>query len=835
LVLAGAVGCGIKKPSSSDTSPVVVVLPADAPPDPVGWCPSSGEPSGPLAFARCSLSHALGRASLVAEVAIITADDPAAAGVLSRSGAALDARPESFVVTTVGDTTFVVGRDATGALYGAQALAERIAVQGPAALPVAPVLAGAPSLAIRAANPFLLLQRIDEPAWFFLSQDFWRQYLDLLLAARINFLDLHGMYSVETTVFPNALLYFATSKSFPAVGVPAADREKNLAMLGTVVSMAAARGIKVGLMSYRADTSLTGDDNQMLTDDAQVKLYTREAVEDLARRVPGLWRLGFRIGESARSAAWYEDTFVAGIQAAGTGVGLSTRTWGASKPDILNIVAAAGVDDTIVEAKFNGEHLGAPYAIQGGLVATSIGGYSFQDFLNPPVPYHFVFQLRAGGTHRIFRYASYERTRRTVKALTISPAVRGFTLEPPHAYFPAQDYYHANRGDRFSDWTFQRDELAYLLFGRLGYDPETPEAFFRQALAARLGSDALWDAMQAASDVVPWLQTAHTCGLDSRDQAPELELGGDVGYWASPWQTQSANSACGLHRPMDSFAVALPDELADDLVSGRPTTRISPLDVARVLLDDAAHARVAGSIVGTAPASAETRDVVRECTALADLATYFAHKLRAASALAVFQKTGRADYRDTASSEAATSAQARRQLAADTRHIAPFADHLRMAALNLGTFHWSRQLDRLAEDQSAIDAISKSVAATPPPPPAVDLPEPSAWLGSQRAPGPGLQSLEVSPPDPAAAAWVVTARLASPAPPGTQVRILWKPFNSQTEWRSAEATATSDGSFAATIDGGAAGGFFAAEVVTDVGGWRYPNAAVATPYIVLPP
>ena len=40
-----------------------------------------------------------------------------------------------------------------------------------------------------------------------------------------------------------------------------------------------------------------------------------------------------------------------------------------------------------------------------------------------------------------------------------------------------------------------------LAFGRLAYDPGAPEAAFRMALAARVGTDALWDAVQAASDI----------------------------------------------------------------------------------------------------------------------------------------------------------------------------------------------------------------------------------------------------------------------------------------------------------------------------------------------
>ncbi len=604
-------------------------------PTPLGWCPTSGEPAEPVGFGRCQLTRALGRAGVIADVAVLTIDDPSAGAALAEVGQTVDTRPESFIVVTVGATTYVIGRDAAGALYGAQELSERIKTSGAAALPVWPALTGAPMLAIRAANPFLLLRQPEETAWYFLNRDYWREYLDLLLASRINFLDLHGMYSLDSTIFPNALLYFATSASFPDVGVPAVERQQNVAALNDLVAMAAARGIRVGLMSYRADASLSGDGDSMLTSEDDLKTYTREAAEDLARKVPGLWRLGFRIGESAKPASWYQDTFIAGVRAAGTGVRIATRTWGATKPDILSIVGAGG-EDTIVEAKFNGEQLGAPYAVEGG-VFSAAGPYSYQSFLTPPAPYQFVFQLRAGGTHRIFRYASYQRTQRTVNALALSPLVRGFSLEPPHAYYPARDYYHANRGDRFSDWTFRRDELAYLLFGRLGYDPSTPESVFRQALVARVGTDRLWAAVQAASDIVPWMQTAHTCGIDSRDAAPELELAGDVGFWASPTHTNAPASACVGHTAMDQFAIALPFDVADDLVKGQSTTRLSPMDIARIVMNDAAVASSAASTAGTAPPAPEERDVVRDCLALADLGNYFGHKLRAASALAVYR------------------------------------------------------------------------------------------------------------------------------------------------------------------------------------------------------
>jgi len=41
---------------------------------------------------------------------------------------------------------------------------------------------------------------------------------------------------------------------------------------------------------------------------------------------------------------------------------------------------------------------------------------------------------------------------------------------------PVRDDYHAMDVDRFSPWAFGRDELQYQMFGRLAYDPTTPEA-----------------------------------------------------------------------------------------------------------------------------------------------------------------------------------------------------------------------------------------------------------------------------------------------------------------------------------------------------------------------
>jgi hypothetical protein len=716
-------------------------------------------------------------------------------------------------------------------MYGALELAERVGLDGASVVPISAPVVAAPAVPIRGAQLYMTLPTASESpesAWWLRDPSYWTAYLDLLAHARIDFLDLRGMYNPSNTIFPNALLYFATSATYPAVGVLRSDRDANAAMLETIVAMAGVRGIRVGFMTFRSDTSADGTTPGIALTDSELEVYTREAVANLLRRVPGIWRIGVRIGESGHDAAWYKGSFVAGIDDACHTARFYTRTWLSSKPQILDLISSAG-DDPMVQAKYNGEQLGAPYVIAGGMFP-SWTSYSYEDYLAPPRPYSFVFEVRTGGTHRIFRFASYARVARAVDSFVLGSS-KGFALEPPGAYFPQRDFYHASVADRFSPWVFSRDELQYSLFGRLAYDPKTPERVFRSALAARAGTDALWDAVQAASDIVPWIQTAHTCGPDARDFAADEEWGGPLGYWAGPADAPPPAGSCrGRYQgPFDTFAVASPYETAADLVVGVGTPRVTPLDVARIVLSDAQQARAA-TLARVDAGNPWARDFVRECVALADLGDYFGHKLRAATALAVYAASGASEYVDAARSEAQASSAAWTQLAADTAYVAPFDDNLRVGA----AYHWRNAVASLPADQQSIDAVAAAVSAARP---AFHsgLPVPATWLASGRTDGPGLASLEVTPQDPTAAQWTVTATLLSPVPRTARVQLLYKPLSSLADWKTAPLLG-SGMQFEAVVPGSGAGAMFAVEISTGTGGaWRYPDVLSQTPYVALPP
>jgi len=820
-------------PPAPSLPPPVAAAPTTAtvlvPPLPTnGACASATAPTGPAEYGQCVLARAMTQASCGAKITLLLASDQAAAGV------PVETPPESYSIVSSPDETRVVGRDAAGVMYGAMDLAERVDEHGCAALPLATPVRTTAVLKYRAANLFLTLPEPGEH-WWFRDLTFWTEYLDMMAKGRLNFLDLHGMYDIKSTIFPNALLYFATSASFPEAGVPRAEREANLITLNLIINMAAVRGIQVGLMSYRADLDPLGAEKESREEQAEVPTYTRQAVADLATRAPGLSFLGFRVGESARPPGWYTSTYIAGLKDAHAKAVAYTRTWLAKKADLIHVVEASG-PETIVEAKYNGEQLGPPYIISGGGME-KWHSYSYQDFLEPPAPYQFVFQIRAGGTHRLFRYASYTRTRRAIVSMLMSPRVAGFTLEAAHAYLPQRDFYHANPADSFSPWAFRRDELSYLLFGRLGYDPNTPESVFRAILKHRVGTDALWDAVQAASDITPWILAGHTCGPDQRDYAPELELGGPVSYWATPSLGKPPHDACGKpHQPFDAFAVAMPNEAAADLLERRGTSRLSPVELSHLVLEDAKAARAATQ-VPIDSANPEARDVVRECVALADLGEWFAHKYRGATALAVYEGSGSAPWLEAARAETREAVTAYEALARDTAYIAPFDEHMRMRKKGLTNFHWQKQVPRLYEEAASIDETVEIVRKQQPPRRAKGpLPDPKVWLTTPRHAGPGLTSLVVSPDDARAREWTVTVTLAAPPPRGAVVKVLHRTFRSDgRDWEFEVATGH-DTTWTARVHGSTDGEMFAVEVNAGPGqAWRYPDVIKETPYRALAP
>ena len=482
---------------------------------------------------------------------------------------------ECYAITPVGNSIKIVGSDPVGAMYGAYEFAERLRNDPEKAWKTK--AEGEPFLQDRGLNLFLTLPwdykkndtdydpaaLIDPERWWFQNEDYWTTLLDLMAKSRLNWLDIHGSWDISVTSAPNLYAYFVTSKNFPLVGVSDAIKAANLKQLNHVIEMAHARGIRVSLMAYEANLKIPQNPNPPYeATEANIYRYTADVVEAMIRQAPGLDAIGYRIGESGKGESFFH-CYTEAVKNSGRDIPIITRSWITRKQNVLPLARAS--KDFTVEIKYNGEQWGAPYMVAGGRVANWYS-YSFEDYLSdsgakgaktwpgneavgggrwPSEPYKIVWQVRANGTHRIFPFYNPDWVRRSITCMKIG-TTSGYTIEGEDAYYPkSPEYYLKDPAGNPFKWTHQRDEMYWMTWGRLGYDPKTPDSTFDAGAKAFLHQEiSNTDEIQADRTVRDmgmlihrWKQDStliskgfmgFSLGPDHRSHAPELEWGGDT-------------------------------------------------------------------------------------------------------------------------------------------------------------------------------------------------------------------------------------------------------------------------------------------------------------------
>ncbi|MHB8634861.1 MAG: alpha/beta hydrolase family protein [Fimbriimonadaceae bacterium] len=681
-------------------------------------------PTSPIDFGRAEVARAAG--ARAADVRIDV-----------RKGAA----PESFTIDGAGRTVRIVGSDATGAMYGAFEFAERLRNEGEKAW--SDKVRATPYLRQRGVNLFLTLPwdyirndtddsdaaLVDPKRWWFQDEHYWTTLLDLMAHSRLNWLDIHGMWDISVTDAPNLYAYFVTSQHFPKVGVPDSVKAADLKQLNHVIDMAHARGIKVSLMSYEARFHTPQNPNPPYkSTEENLYKYTQEVVEAMIRRTPKLDAIGFRIGESGHGASFFK-CYTEAVKRSGRNIPLITRTWATRKRAVLPLARAS--KDFTAEIKYNGEQWAAPYIVVGGRMA-NWGSYSFEDYLSdsgpghatrmwpgqaadgggkwPSEPYKVVWQVRANGTHRIFPFYNPDWVRRTIKCMKVG-TTSGYTVEGEDAYFPKDPlYYLANPADKYVDFIHQRDELYWMTWGRLGYDPTTPDAtfdavvkrWFEPTMSSRTGfmtsasGQAIADLWKRMSEIVPLTYMAHALGPDHRDDAPELETGDN-------------DIAFGEVQPFDPLVFRPADAFWDDGRMSLAAFSAASLNYAR--------ADVARTLPSLQSVPAASRGRLKELSAslpmLGDLALYYSSR---------FAQTAYDAWRDGAaltSIETAKSPQLDFDRGAihwwselsdspEANFYRPFTDRLRM---HTNTFHWRQLLTSLHAEGIAHRQTHREVVA----------------------------------------------------------------------------------------------------------------------------
>jgi hypothetical protein len=523
----------------------------------------------------------------------------------------------------------VIAADERGAMYALLEAAEQIRGSGEL-LPAK----GRPATPLRGIRVFLHNRDLEQ-TWYF-AREHWDAYFAMLAKDRFNRFNL--VFAHQTNYLAPPYPYLVKLAEFPQILVPGltdAERDRNLEMLCYISRTAAEHGIDFALGIWQQNAQV----NQVPIVEGitaeNVGPYSAAGLTKVLSACPDIRSVQVRTNNEsgipeAQQLPFYRDYLFPAIKNAGRTLDL--RTWLQSET-MMAAARTVGVP-TRVSTKYWAEHIGRPYQ-----PPETHEFFGYQALLEKPRPHELFWEVWGLGSHRILLWGNPDFVRRLASTTTVSQSI-GFEIDPPLAqkgYGNRPGHWDvftdAQSARKFWRWDFERYWMFYLLWGRLSYDPATPDAVWMNEMRRRFGAAAadVFDAYRESSRVLHEIVTVHLADPNMYIW-PEINPGGLIDSYKEVL-------------PSDWRYVASIPETVQNVRSGTPSAKQTALDTA-ALLDDMAN-RIDGAVArASARLGADNREwngSSPDFRVLASLARYHANKQRAALNLEWFDVTGNPD------------------------------------------------------------------------------------------------------------------------------------------------------------------------------------------------
>ncbi|MDO8543514.1 MAG: hypothetical protein Q7S40_23995 [Opitutaceae bacterium] len=582
---------------------------------------------------------------------------------LRESGGALPAEPEALLVKKLSDaggsTLLLCGHDDRGLMYAALDVAERIGWTAAGPDPFAEVRDVSESPFVRDRS--LSVYTMNRAHWEsrFYDERYWTRYFDLLASTRFNrFLIVFGYENGGFLAPPYPYLFDTPGfDGVRMVGLTPEQQRRNLAALNRLIELAHDRGIAVSLgiwdHIYRGAVQTGGAEwvgeykgrsvpNSVEGVTAEnLNAYTLAALKVLLARVPALDALQFRVHEESglkrsEMEGFWREVFQH-VQKQKPGMLLEAR--GKGTPDaVIDTAIAQGVNLRI-ETKYWMEQMGLPFhPTHVNRQNQHDRRHGYADFLRYPQRYQMNWRLWNGGTTRVLLWGDPEYVRRYSESAQLYGSPNWDVQEPlatkmeaQRPDMPAFDLMPAKY--RHYDYEFERYWHFFQVWGRVGYNPQTPAEVWQHEFQRRFGAAAphLEGGLQRASQVLPMIVAAvypYSLFPTTRGWAERQSLGATLGQYA-------ANEGTDVQQ-FESFADA-----AKRIVAGGTTPRRTP-DATSRWFDATADAILAavtkaGAVAG-GTRSLEFDATVTDLRILAQLARFHARRSIAAVHYNLFKR-----------------------------------------------------------------------------------------------------------------------------------------------------------------------------------------------------
>ncbi len=607
---------------------------------------------------------------------------------------AADLKKEGFFISKSGEgpfTYWVIGNDEAGLMYGGFELAELIETQGMDAIKEH---VQNPYMAMRGVK-FNIPLDVRTPSYSDVSDaaqhnitemwnfEFWKEYIDSLAKYRYNYISLWSLHPFPSLVkvpdYPDIALddvhrstvkwkenYSLNGHHFDAPEIvnqyevlkKIAIHEK-IDFWRKVMRYGKERNVDMYVVTWNIFTNGTFGkygitdkiDNQTTRD------YFRKSVKQLFLTYPDLAGIGLTTGENmyghstVEKEDWAYDTYAQGVldvvkEQPGRKITFIHRQHQTGALDIAKKFAPL-IEHKDIRFLFSFKYAQAH-------VYSSTNQVSHQEFvqdIEKDKHLKTIWTLRNDDIF-YFRWGAPDFVREFIKKIPYDVS-EGY-------YYGSDQYIWGREFLSKAPQTPRQLEIAkhwyhWMMWGRLGYNPEMGNDAFVGILQARfagLRAEELFAAWQAASLIYPLTTGFHWGALDFQWYIESGQSRSDPAQTPSGYH--DVNRFISLPPHKGTGYMSIPDYV-NAIAQGSAMDGITPLEVAAQIKKEADTAlQLSNSFA--AKNNAEVDQILDDIRSMAYLGLYYAHKIRAATQLALFRETLKKEHRDKLLEELNSSA-----------------------------------------------------------------------------------------------------------------------------------------------------------------------------------
>jgi hypothetical protein len=572
--------------------------------------------------------------------------------------------PEAYSIEPSTKKITITGGDERGMVYGSLALAEEL--RNGTRIQNIRASAEKPNYGLRAIkfdlpwDTYRHSYALDLHISTCRDLNYWKAFLDMMVENRFNALSLWNLhpytFMIKAKNFPEATPFNDKElkewhQLFSGIFKMAKERciDTYLIPFNIFVSPEFAKAHHVAMDNLEHDFFVNGDTSEI------IKRYTRESVTQVLQEYPELTGFGLTLGEGMGGMTpqqredWIKETIIEGMRRCGRKTKLVHRIPFSSTTGSLGITsietekltrkaieeeADTGFLDGPIWAdlKYNWSHAHSTprlYKVHGGKLYDTY-------FVPDPQKYKITWTAR-NEDFFCLRWGVPDFVRSHV--LQNNQSYTGGYFIGSETYIPAKDYFTKIKGKVGWKYAFERQWLFYKCWGRLLYNPTTPDSIFENEFIRRYG-------LKAAK----LLQASALAGKTPLRLASSFDFTWDFslyseGFMALNPATKSVEYI-SIDRqisqpPIDTVYISVADYVKNIVADSTFTThRITPLQLAAMLEEDCFKAIGLVKNIDTTGNNSLMYEVA-DIQTWAYLGLYFAQKLKGAVALQKYRVRGR--------------------------------------------------------------------------------------------------------------------------------------------------------------------------------------------------